>query len=369
MSVHIDQSLDTAPDRSEGEGDNSHSRKRGAQVVSSAHSAQSEPRKLSYKVAHSVPGRLRIKVADLRFDPDAAGACILTLAATDGVIGVGYNKWCASVVIQYDANRCSETELLHRIDQLSYSSHVTAESRAQTTSEAQAGAAPERLPWKLEVGTLVPIARSTLRLIQTATPPLVQLLLGAAAFASALFRWPIVATRILVAASTVPIACRAVKTLADEKKLGVDALDGAAAALLISSGKFIEAGFMTVLIGLGEFIREKTARRCQKLVTDLLGMTGRSAWLIKGDKRVCVPADEVKKGDTVVVYPGDMVPVDGTVLQGEAAIDQSSLTGESLPVEVQAGSSVLASSVLVEGKIYVRCQATGLETKAGLVLQ
>ncbi len=92
-------------------------------------------------------------------------------------------------------------------------------------------------------------------------------------------------------------------------------------------------------------------------------------WLVKGDKRICVPADEVKVDDIVVVYPGDMVPVDGTVLSGEASIDQSKLTGESIPVEVTTGANVFASTVAVEGKVYVRCTAVGSQTRAGLVLQ
>jgi Cu2+-exporting ATPase len=126
---------------------------------------------------------------------------------------------------------------------------------------------------------------------------------------------------------------------------------------------------MTALIGTGEFIRERTSRRCEKMVTDLLGLSGRSAWLIRGKKRILVAADEVKVGEMVVIYPGDMVPVDGAVVSGEAAIDQAKLTGEAIPVEVKSGDKVFASTVLVEGKIYVRCQATGSETKAGQVLQ
>ena len=196
-----------------------------------------------------------------------------------------------------------------------------------------------------------------------------QLVIGIAAFAAPILRAPLLVSRILIITSAAPIGCRALRTLRNERKLGIDALDGVAASLMIASGKFIEAGFMTALISLGELIREQTTRRCEKLVTDLLGMSGRSAWLVKGDKRICVPADEVKLDDIVVVYPGDMVPVDGTVLSGEASIDQSKLTGESIPVEVTTGANVFASTVAVEGKVYVRCTAVGSQTRAGLVLQ
>jgi Cu2+-exporting ATPase len=205
--------------------------------------------------------------------------------------------------------------------------------------------------------------------LDQALPLGMQLAIGAASFVLPLVGAPASVSACFLSASTAPIFARALHTLAIKRKLGIDALDSAAASLMIANGRFVEAGFMTCLIALGEVIRAKTARRCQELVTDLLGLTGRSAWLMRGNKRICVAADEVKSGDMVVVYPGDMVPVDGVVIEGLASIDQSKLTGESMPVEVDAGHKVYASTVAVEGKIYVRCEAAGADTRAGIVLR
>jgi cation transport ATPase len=178
---------------------------------------------------------------------------------------------------------------------------------------------------------------------------------GAGAFFATAFRLPAIISQTLLIASVVPIATRALRTLTEEKKLGVDALDGIAATVMIVNGKVIEAAFMAALISLGEFIREQTARRCEKIVSDLLGLSGRSAWLVKGKRRLRVPVDEVKLGDIVVIYPGDMVPVDGLVISGDACVDQSKMTGEAIPVEVEKNSHVMAATVVVEGRIHVLC--------------
>lgn len=314
---------------------------------------------IQYHVAHAIPGRIRLKIVDYRQVFSSASNRILALAHIHGVQAVSYNKWCGSVLIEYNPSICSEASILTSLDSITYE---VGETRTQQAAAGEPG------PRKNAV-TVLPAVRSSLRIIERSMPPLLQLVVGTAALAATLFKWPVVLTRVLIGASVTPIITRALRTGIEEKKAGLDTLDGTAALLLISTGKLLEATFMMSLIGLGEFIREKTAQRCEKMVTDLLGLSGRSAWLIRGDKRICVPADQVVPGDTVVVYPGDMVPVDGTVLKGEAAIDQSAMTGESIPVEVQIGSTVLASTVVVEGKVYVRCDASGSQTKAGQVLQ
>lgn len=312
---------------------------------------KSAGKRLTYTILHSISGRLRLRVQELKEQPHCASWCLLKLANLSGVHAVKTNYWCASVIIDFDPITISQAQILEFVDAM--------ELRRDDT-EHHALARPSFL------GS---IANKVLSWLDRTMPAAVQLGLGAAAFLAAACRLPSLVTRVLLAASIAPIARRALHTLVEEKKAGVDALDGIAAALMLVNGKIVEASFMTALIGLGEFIREMTARRCEKLVSDLLGLSGQFAWLVKGKKRICIPANEVKVGDIIVVYPGELVPVDGQVISGEAAIDQSKLTGESIPVEVGKGDHVLAATVAVEGKIYVQCEATGSHTRAGMVLE
>ncbi len=329
-------------------------RKRGTEALSIGSARHTE--RLEYVVAHSIPGRLRLRIENLRFEFDQVSRSLAGLASLEGVLGVRCNSWNISAVLEYDANIWSEQRLLQRLDELSY-------------PDGQDHSIAPLVKVTAKPNILIRLAGKLLNFFEKILPPWIQVTLGVVAFSSAVFKLPFLASKILLAASTAPIACRALRTLINERKVGIDALDGAAASVMLLNGKFIEAGLMTALIGTGEFIRERTSRRCEKMVTDLLGLSGRSAWLIRGKKRICISADEVKVGEKVVIYPGDMVPVDGVVVSGEAAVDQSKLTGEAIPVEVKSGDKVFASTVLVEGKIYVLCQATGSETRAGLVLQ
>ncbi len=310
---------------------------------------------IRYEVIHVVPGRIRLKIEDLRHDADFAQRFRGLLLAHAGVRQVRINDWCASAIIEYAPDECTLGSILDRLDQ---GGVWSVEPYIEPSGN---------MPKK--PSHLITWLTRFIDAIERLAPAIVQLSVGGAAFVAALFEMPLAVTNTLVAASVAPIIARALDTAVEEKRIGVDALDGIAAVLMLSSGKTVAAGFMTMLIGLGEFIRELTAQRCKRIIADLLGLAGRSAWIVRGKNRICVPAEQVCVGDVVVVYPGDMIPVDGVIISGEAEVNQASLTGESTTVEVGPGSTVFAATVVVEGKVYLRCEATGNDTRAGLVIQ
>ena len=313
---------------------------------------------LHFEIRHELKGRIRFYCEALRDEPKVAHRVQAHLSAVAGVESVRVNSWCAGLVVSYQESSISKEEVLLLVA----SFRLTIQD---LTFELPQAPTKTTLPARLLSELFLP----ALALIERLFPAFVQCAIGLAAFASAFLKAPLAVTRILLSLSVVPIGLRASRTLLEEQRLGVDALDGIAAILMTANGKLVEACFMTALISLGEFIREQTARRCQKIVDDLLGLSGRNAWLVKGKKRICIRADEVKVGDVVVIYPGELVPVDGIVTNGMASIDQSKLTGEAMPVEVSAGDRVLAATIVLEGKIYVNCQSIGIDTKAGAMLE
>src|SRR5262249_6206352 len=132
-------------------------------------------------------------------------------------------------VIEYDPQLWSEADLLNHLDGIEYG----AQARPLI-------AAPPAKPW-----TGFVLLRKALSMLERLLVPGVQLTIGLSAFACAVFRVPFPVTQILVAASAVPIVCRTSRTLLEEKKIGIDALDCMAATLMITNGKLIETGFMT----------------------------------------------------------------------------------------------------------------------------
>jgi heavy metal translocating P-type ATPase len=306
-----------------------------------------------YLVLHSLPGRLRVQIDGLRHKHTRGEHLCQAIIEEPGIKLARLSLWSSSLVIEYDKNALLAKEVLGLLEK-HWTSHTLAASLPNNSLIVQ----------REHTGILT----SFLNFVDRLTPHPVQLIVSGLAFGGALLGLPAVITRTLLGLASVPILSRAARTAVDERKLGVDGLDGAAAVLMLIQGHFRAAGFMTTLIALGEFIREQTSRKCEKMIVDLLGLAGRSAWVVKGKKRILIPADQVVVGDTVVVYAGEMVPVDGIVTSGTATIDQAKLTGESVPAEVEQGSIVYASTVLHEGKIYVLCSATGMNTRAGLVV-
>src|SRR5262249_38531944 len=149
----------------------------------------------------------------------------------------------------------------------------------------------------------------------------------------------------LLASSAVPMLQRAYNAFAREGRLTVDVLDASATALLGFQGQFKMATFMVWLINVGDFIREATVAQARTAIESVLSYRESSAWVVKGARKLKMPVARITVGDTVVIYPGDRIPIDGIVLSGKAAVDQRILSGESMPVHKDKGAKVFASTV------------------------
>ena len=197
------------------------------------------------------------------------------------------------------------------------------------------------------------------------------LVLPTASLALSLFGGPIgtALTLPLLGYNAYPIIKRAFKVIRYEHRLNVDFLDSLAIAISTLQGNLFTSAFITWLIDLGDFIRDRTAAKSRRAITELLDYQRRKAWVVRGKKKVEVPANEIRMGDTVVVYSGGMIPVDGSVISGIATVDQKTITGESLPVERRAGDKVYAATVIREGKLYLRAERIGSETTAAQIVR
>jgi Cu2+-exporting ATPase len=166
-----------------------------------------------------------------------------------------------------------------------------------------------------------------------------------------------------------PIAKRAWGIFSREKRLNVDFLDTLAISASIFQGLFVTGGLITWLIKLGDWIRDLTAQGSKKAIAELMEFETRMAWRWQDGDVVAVPARELAVGDLVVVYPGEMISVDGEVIEGTAMVDQKTITGEGLPVPRGKGEMVFAATAIREGQITLRAVRVGVETVAGQIAQ
>ena len=125
---------------------------------------------------------------------------------------------------------------------------------------------------------------------------------------------------------------------------------------------FEVAAVITTLILLGRYLEAKAKRRSGEAIRALLELGAKEARLLRGGEEVLVPLEEIRVGDLFVVRPGEKVATDGVVEDGASAVDQSLLTGESLPVEVVAGDRVAGATVNTYGRLVVRATGVGADT-------
>ena len=119
---------------------------------------------------------------------------------------------------------------------------------------------------------------------------------------------------------------------------------------------FESAAMILTLITVGKMLEARSKGKTTNALKSLLELKPKTATVIRNEQEIVIPAAEVKVHDVFVVRPGDSIPADGVVLFGESAVNESALTGESIPVEKQEGDSVSAATVNTSG--FLRCQAT-----------
>ena len=142
---------------------------------------------------------------------------------------------------------------------------------------------------------------------------------------------------------------------------------GVLAAIAVQ--EWATAALVVVFMRTGDYAERFTTERARGAVRSLAALSPRLARVIRDGVESEVPVEQVRVGEVVVVRPGEEIPVDGAVLAGEATIDQSAITGESMPVEAAAGTMVFAASFLRLGHLRVRATRVGPESTFGRVVK
>lgn len=132
---------------------------------------------------------------------------------------------------------------------------------------------------------------------------------------------------------------------------------------------FETAGVIITLILLGKSLEAVSKGKTSEAIKKLMGLAPKTAIVIQGEQEVEVPIDEVEPGDVILVRPGEKIPVDGVVIDGHTAIDESMLTGESIPVEKKAGDKVYAGSINTNGLIRFHATKVGDDTALAQIIK
>ncbi|NCT91847.1 cation-translocating P-type ATPase [Cellulomonas sp. APG4] len=192
-----------------------------------------------------------------------------------------------------------------------------------------------------------------------------------ASFATARLGAPTAADVLMVAAAVVAgagIVRNAVRALL-ARVIGIDLLVSVAAIGAVVIGEHWEAAAVTSLFAVGHALEDATLTRTRSALAELVAVAPQVAVVLRDGEQVEVPAGAVGLGETVLVKAGASVPVDGEVLAGSGALDESSITGESVAVEKVAGDRVFAGTVSRGGLLQVRATGVGAETTLARIIR
>ncbi len=142
---------------------------------------------------------------------------------------------------------------------------------------------------------------------------------------------------------------------------------GVIAALVV--GEWVTAALLVVFMRVGEYVENVTTTSARRAVRELMALAPQTARVERDDAEIEVPVAEVRVGETVIVRPGERIPVDGEVIAGQATVDQAAITGESMPVEVVAGVRVFAATIARLGSLRVKALRIGADTTFGRVVK
>ncbi len=279
-------------------------------------------------IVSELPNRMRLKGRFLRdpdLDPDYLEA---TLEIIPGVESARLNSRASSLIIQYDSRKETRSAVLGCIQDLPLDVFNGKNDRK--------------------------------------APPSLLGLTAKGALALACFFLPKLFGAPLALMLSAPVIIDGVACLWN-RQVKVEVLDAAAVSFSLWRRDYFTAASIVFLLALGEYFEKISETRTTGLLKSLLKPQVDKIWIEKDGQEIQIPFEEAGIGDRVVVGPGEMIPLDGRVLEGEAAVNQSSVTGESVPVHVKPGDEVISGSVIEEGRIIFEAVRVGAETSVARI--
>jgi ATPase, P-type (transporting), HAD superfamily, subfamily IC/heavy metal translocating P-type ATPase len=158
---------------------------------------------------------------------------------------------------------------------------------------------------------------------------------------------------------------------------GAAVLYGIYATIMIAAGHnnytmdlyFESAGVIITLILLGKYLESMSKGKTSDAIKKLMGLAPKNALVLQDGKEIILPIEEVEIGDIIIVKPGEKIPVDGTVIKGNTSVDESMLTGESIPVEKNIGDKVVGASINKHGLIQFEATRVGKDTALAQIIK
>jgi heavy metal translocating P-type ATPase len=174
--------------------------------------------------------------------------------------------------------------------------------------------------------------------------------------------WPLPALWIAIAFGLYPLVKTGLRDLIKERKIGTEIFVTIATTIAMIGGEYVAGAVLMTIILIAEFIAELNTDRARASIKALIGSVPQTALVRENGQERTVPISQLKIGDVVLVRGGEKIPVDGTVVGGQGAVNEAPITGESLPLDKGLAASVLAGTVVESGALDIRTDKLGQDT-------
>ncbi|MEQ6377671.1 cation-translocating P-type ATPase [Bacillaceae bacterium S4-13-56] len=182
---------------------------------------------------------------------------------------------------------------------------------------------------------------------------------------------PVIGNSLMIAAAIIagyPIAKNAIQEIR-YKVFGIDVLVTVAVIGAIFIQEYWEAAAVTFLFMLGSYLESRSLEKTRSSIQSLFDKAPKKATVLRNGMEMEVDPSEVQRGETVIIKPGEKIPVDGSVLKGKASVNQAAITGESIPVEKNGEDQVFSGTVIETGSLQVKAEKVGEDTTFSRILE
>jgi heavy metal translocating P-type ATPase len=293
---------------------------------------------VKFRIIHELPDRLRVNL----IIPKGLSIKMGGLNGIKGIVSVSFNNRTGNLLIRHNGDEVVKKEALKAIESAPLSLCLKNPPSPPFTKGGMGGFERYLQAKKAVIGA------------------------GARLIISPLF--PLLIRAAITLYGAAPFFKKGIKALLN-RNLNIDVLDATAIGAAMSIGDYRTAGVISFLLKVGDYLEEWTKDKSRKMLAHAFQIGDEYAWVRANGSEYTVKASELKEGDIVVVRTGSRIPVDGVVFEGEAMVNQSSMTGEPFHVAKRQGLTVYAGTAVDEGMIAVKATGVGSETRIARIVK
>lgn len=284
---------------------------------------------MRFKIKHEIKGRMRVRILQNKMSFKEADILQYYLMEQEGICSVKIYERNCDVTICYQGER---EKVLAKLQAFSYDTAVVPEHVWQNSGRETNREYWDKLVWHV-------VMRGCRRCFL-----------------------PVSIGQIVTLVKSTGYIWKGVSTLL-EKKIEVSVLDATAIGVSILRSDFDTASSVMFMLGIGEILEEWTHKKSVDDLARSMSLNVSKVWLNTEEKEVLVDVQEIKMEDVITIHMGNVIPFDGVVVEGAGAVNQASITGESLAVSKEVGGYVYAGTVLEEGELKVQVKETAGSNK------